>query len=105
LSRGDRVGVILGKMIPTHRPGKNRPVYAIGMEKGVLVPRGEPCGLWLTNHSCRANAVLVLKERSAEVVALRAIAAGTEITCDYRPSYHEGKLPCNCGQPRCDGSI
>ena len=40
-----------------------------------------------------------------EAVALRDIAAGEELTCDYGETHHDGKLPCRCGAGNCRGYI
>ena len=52
-----------------------------------------------TNHSCRPNARLCIRQGRVEFYALRAIAAGEEITVNYGPTHHEGKLACRCGAP------
>ena len=56
-----------------------------------------------TNHSCKANARLTIRNGRVEFYALRAIAPGEEITVDYGETHHEGKLRCRCGAPGCIG--
>jgi len=102
--RGERIGVIRGKIIPVFRLGRG-PQYVIELDGGHLVPIENPRGLWLMNHKCEPNAVLVLKPGSVDVVARRKIPVGGEITCDYRPSYYEGRLRCRCGAANCAGWI
>ena len=58
-----------------------------------------------TNHSCRPNARLCLRQGRVEFYALRAIAAGEEITIDYGPTHHEGRLACRCGVAGCRGAL
>jgi len=58
-----------------------------------------------TNHSCQPNARLVVANGRVEFFALRAIAAGDEITVDYGPTHHEGRLACRCGTPGCRGAL
>jgi uncharacterized protein len=58
-----------------------------------------------TNHSCRPNARLDIRQGRVEFYALRAIAAGEEITVDYGPTHHDGRLACRCGQPGCIGRL
>ena len=58
-----------------------------------------------TNHSCRANARLCIRQGRVELYALRDIAPGEEITVDYGESHHEGQLRCRCGAPGCRGSL
>ena len=56
-----------------------------------------------TNHSCQPNARLFIRQGLVEFYALRAIAPGEEITVDYGPTHHEGRLACRCGAPGCAG--
>lgn len=58
-----------------------------------------------TNHSCRPNARLCIRQGRVEFYALRAIAPGEEITVDYGETHHEGKLACRCGVPGCRGAL
>lgn len=58
-----------------------------------------------TNHSCRPNARLVIRNGRVEFYARRAIAPGEEITVDYGPTHHDGKLACRCGAPGCRGAL
>ena len=61
--------------------------------------------LRFTNHSCAPNAVLRIRQGRVELYAMRAIAAGDEITVDYGESHHEGQLACRCGAARCTGRL
>ena len=58
-----------------------------------------------TNHSCVPNARLCLRQGRVEFYALRAIKAGEEITVDYGPTHHEGRLSCRCGALGCRGAL
>jgi SET domain-containing protein len=58
-----------------------------------------------TNHSCRPNARLCIRQGRVEFYALRAIQAGEEITVDYGETHHEGRLACRCGVPGCRGAL
>ena len=58
-----------------------------------------------TNHSCRPNARLCIRQGRVEFYALRAIAVGDEITVDYGDTHHEGRLACRCGAPGCRGAL
>ena len=58
-----------------------------------------------TNHSCRPNARLCLRQGRVEFYAMRAIAVGAEITVDYGETHHEGKLRCRCGVSGCRGAL
>jgi uncharacterized protein len=59
------------------------------------------------NHSCEPN---VGPEGQISFVALRAIAAGEELTTDYATIVHDEKrypleMPCSCGTAKCRGTI
>lgn len=56
-----------------------------------------------TNHSCRPNARLTIRDGRIEFYALRAIAPGEEVTVNYGQTHHEGTLACRCGAPGCGG--
>ena len=56
-----------------------------------------------TNHSCRPNARLDIRQGRVEFYALRDIAPGEEITVNYGPTHHEGTLACRCGMAGCVG--
>jgi SET domain-containing protein len=58
-----------------------------------------------TNHSCRPNARLCMRQGRVEFYALRAIAPGDEITVDYGETHHAGKLACRCGVVGCRGTL
>ncbi|HLL09911.1 MAG TPA: SET domain-containing protein [Rubrivivax sp.] len=57
------------------------------------------------NHSCQPNARLCIRQGRVEFYALRAISLGEEITVDYGPTHHEGRLVCRCGAPGCVGRL
>lgn len=58
-----------------------------------------------TNHSCRPNARLCIRQGLVEFYALQAIAVGAEITVDYGETHHAGKLACRCGAAGCRGAL
>ena len=58
-----------------------------------------------TNHSCRANARLCIRQGRVEFYALRDIPPGEEVTVDYGETHHEGRLRCRCGAPGCRGAL
>jgi uncharacterized protein len=58
-----------------------------------------------TNHSCRPNARLCIRQGRVEFYALRDINAGDEITVNYGETHHEGRLACRCGAPGCIGRL
>ncbi|MFM8767411.1 MAG: SET domain-containing protein [Rubrivivax sp.] len=58
-----------------------------------------------TNHSCTPNARLCISNGRVEFYAVKDIAAGDEVTVNYGPTHHEGKLACRCGAPGCVGRL
>jgi uncharacterized protein len=58
-----------------------------------------------TNHSCRPNAVMRIRQGRVEFYAMREIAPGEEITVNYGETHHDGKLRCRCGAPGCVGAL
>ena len=61
--------------------------------------------LRFTNHSCRPNAVLRIRQGRVEFYAMRDVAPGEEITVNYGETHHEGRLRCRCGAAGCIGRI
>jgi SET domain-containing protein len=49
--------------------------------------------------------VLRIRQGRIEIYAMRAIAQGEEITCNYGETHHEGRLACRCGAPNCVGKL
>lgn len=65
------------------------------------VARVTPPGCYL-NHSCAPTAV----RHGVAVLALEPIAAGDEITLDYRLTALDGpSWTCRCGAPTCTGVV
>lgn len=58
-----------------------------------------------TNHSCKPNARLCIRQGRVEFYALRAVAPDEEITVDYGETHHDGKLACRCGAQGCRGAL
>ncbi|XP_049372942.1 uncharacterized protein LOC125837908 isoform X1 [Solanum verrucosum] len=61
------------------------------------------------NHSCEPNCytkvISVEGQKKIFIYAKRHIAAGEEITYNYKFPLEEKKIPCNCGSKRCRGSM
>lgn len=63
--------------------------------------------LWRSfNHSCCPNLAFAVN-RSLNVVALRDIRVGEELTMDYRQfmDYTMPPFTCSCGNPNCEGVV
>ena len=61
--------------------------------------------LRFTNHSCRPNASLRIRQGRVEFYAMRDVAAGEEITVNYGQTHHDGQLTCRCGAAGCAGRL
>ncbi|HYC28334.1 MAG TPA: SET domain-containing protein [Chitinophagaceae bacterium] len=57
------------------------------------------------NHSCSPNTYMRVLHNRVEFYALRNIQHDEELTCNYGETHHDGKLPCRCGAPGCQGFI
>jgi hypothetical protein len=79
-------------------PEQRDHVCAVGPDRLALVA---PPGCYL-NHSCGPTAV----RHGVAVLALGPIAAGEEVTLDYRVNA-AGRAPwtCRCGAPTCTGVV
>ncbi len=58
-----------------------------------------------TNHSCRPNAVLRIRQGRVELYAMRDVGIGEELTVNYGETHHEGRLRCRCGAVGCVGAL
>ncbi len=107
LRAGESIGLFRGGTARKPARASDGRIYAVGREDDTFLVPGPagPAGLWFLNHSCDANAEIRLTPRVARLVALRPIWRGVEITCDYRPSLHNGRLRCRCGARGCPGRI
>lgn len=70
-------------------------------DRSLLLPCG---GAHLLNHSCTAS---VLDHGLTGGITVRDIAAGEEVTCDYRTFRHDDpwEFRCACGSPDCLGAV
>ena len=68
---------------------------------------GEGLGAF-ANHSCRPNAMLVVRRASLQVRAIRVIRPGDEVTHDYSTFLGADdcwSMRCNCGERACRGTV
>lgn len=64
-----------------------------------------PNELRYINHSCSPNTYMRVCYSRVEFYTLKIIKKGEELTCDYGPTHHDGKLKCDCGSPNCKGFL
>ena len=73
----------------------------------------EPSQMWhvdfdvskFINHSFDANLTQDPDHHEAYLIATKDIKKGEELTCNYGPTHHDGKLQCRCGAPGCKGFL
>jgi hypothetical protein len=84
--------------LETATPWERIHLCELGFDRyAVLAPPG--CYL---NHSCDPNAM----RHGVKVFAWRDVAAGDEITIDYRLNAFDGSSwPCDCGADSCTGTV
>lgn len=105
-----KIGEIRGETISVHeaweRAKKLERIMIVEVNERRAVDASRSADpLRYTNHSCSPNAVLRIRQGRIEIYAMRAIAPGEEITCDYGETHHNGQRPCGCGAPNCRGAI
>lgn len=57
------------------------------------------------NHSCKPNTYMRVCYSKVEFYSLMTIKKGEELTCNYGPTHHDGKLKCMCGAEGCIGYL
>ncbi|CAH9073421.1 unnamed protein product [Cuscuta epithymum] len=84
--------------------------YLFRLDDGYVVDATKRGGVArFINHSCEPNCytkvISVEGQKKIFIYAKRNIAAGDEITYNYKFPLEEKKIPCNCGSKRCRGSM
>src|SRR5258708_26669788 len=78
--------------------------YLYGIGDGKTIIDGEGIAAYL-NHSCDPNCeVDEIKDR-VWIFAIRDIAAGEELLCDYNLYDDDDPAPCHCGSPKYRGTM
>ncbi len=107
---GRKIGDLGGEIIPL-REARRR---AKQTERVAIVEFGDgraldasinPNALRYVNHSCMPNTYMRVCYSRVEFYALRSISKQEELTCNYGPTHHDGKHPCQCGAPNCKGFL
>lgn len=62
-------------------------------------------GAQIINHCCNPNLLVRRTRQRVYYFAGRDIAAGEELTIDYRFPANSTPTPCRCGSPNCRGTI
>ncbi|XVF74018.1 hypothetical protein PTKIN_Ptkin13bG0028200 [Pterospermum kingtungense] len=84
--------------------------YLFRLDDGYVVDATKRGGIArFINHSCDPNCytkvISVEGQKKIFIYAKRHIAAGEEITYNYKFPLEDKKIPCNCGSKKCRGSL
>jgi hypothetical protein len=106
IARTDYIVTYRGRRIPTDeahaRESRSGAKYMFEINRKWTIDGSSRRNLArYTNHSCNPNAEAVLRKGRIELVALRRIATGDEITLDYGEEYFDlfiKDLGCRCAE-------
>ncbi|HNP22142.1 MAG TPA: SET domain-containing protein [Panacibacter sp.] len=103
---GDLGGEIISLREARRRAKNTKRVAMVEFGDGrALDASVKPNELRYINHSCSPNSFMRICYSRVEFYTLRPINKGEELTCDYGPTHHDGKLKCDCGSPGCKGFL
>jgi SET domain-containing protein len=98
---GGRVVEYTGPVITSEEADRSRSKYLFTLdERRAIDGKGRGNRARYVNHSCRPNSAGYTFGRRIWICALRAVAAGEQITIDYGAEYlaaHFGPQGCRCG--------
>jgi uncharacterized protein len=83
--------------VPRYIFGLNRYWFIDGERNG--------CGAERINHCCDPNLRRHITADHIFLFSRRRIAAGEELTFDYRYRATCPRMPCRCGSPKCRGTV
>jgi SET domain-containing protein len=103
---GNLGGEIINLREARRRAAKEKRVAMVEFGNGQALDASvNPNELRYVNHSCSPNTYMRVCNSLVEFYALRTIKKGEELTCNYGPTHHNGKLKCTCGSPDCKGYL
>jgi hypothetical protein len=109
IDEGHRIVRFEGDVVPRHEiPGVLKDAsdrYVQVGENAFMGPSGFVDDL--INHSCEPNTGLVFSEGALDLVAIRPIAEGEELSWDYSTTLlnDNWSMRCACGTPKCRGIV
>jgi SET domain-containing protein len=62
-------------------------------------------GAEIINHSCEPNLISRVTKSHILYMSLRDIKPGEELTIDYHLDWDPPTTPCQCGTPKCRGTL
>ena len=103
---GNMGGEVISLREARKRAGKNKRIAIVEFGDGRALDASiNPNELRYINHSCQPNTYMRVAYSRVEFYSLRNIRKGEELTCNYGPTHHDGKLKCRCGAPGCKGFL
>jgi uncharacterized protein len=102
---GSMGGQVLSKRKARQMVKEQGSISMVELWNGKAIDASTEKGLRFINHSCSPNTYMRTFNYHVEFYALRTIKSGEELTCNYGPTHHDGKLPCRCGAKGCKGNI
>ncbi len=105
-----KVGNLGGQVIPLREARKRaaltKRVAMVEFGDGRALDASiDPNELRYVNHSCQPNTYMRVAFSKVEFYSLHPIKKGEELTCNYGPTHHDGKLKCACGAINCKGYL
>lgn len=122
-SRIHRYGVYAGERIPANRKvieytgerinrrqakqrGDGKYTYLFALDKyWTLDGAVGGSGAEIINHSCDPNLISRVMKGHVLYMSLREIKPGEELTVDYHLDWNPPTTPCQCGTPKCRGTL
>lgn len=103
---GSLSGMIISKRAGRLKAKKNTSISLVELWNGKSLDASVHFNeLRYINHSCQPNTFMRTIGYHVEFYALRPIAVGEELSCNYGQTHHEGKKKCTCGAVGCKGFI
>ncbi|QGW29112.1 SET domain-containing protein [Phnomibacter ginsenosidimutans] len=103
---GNLGGEVISLREARKRAAKTKRVAMVEFGNGYALDASiNPNALRYLNHSCQPNCYMRCINNRVEFWSLRPIKKGEELTCNYGPTHHDGKLPCRCGASNCVGYL
>jgi uncharacterized protein len=104
-----KIGELTGKLISVseaRRRVRNKAcIMIVELSSSMAMDAEEGNEFKYVNHSCSPNTFMRVYRSRVEFYALRKIAPGEELTCNYGETHHDGTLPCKCGSNNCIGML
>jgi uncharacterized protein len=102
---GSLGGMVISKKIARQRVKEQPSISMVELWNGKAIDASNEKGVRFINHSCAPNTFMRTIHHHVEFYALRKISPGEELTCNYGPTHHDGKLECRCGAEGCRGRL